>query len=153
MMRSRTFLVLPLILAAACQAAPTVDDAVVQATITSAGIDLVAIGRLPGTVADRSRATAAPLENGVAGNLLGGVGSGIAYAGWGTFIAIPDRGPNAVVYDAAIDDTASYINRFQTIRMQPGAEPRRRRVAVFAHAHARGHDAALQPRAAHLRLG
>ncbi len=119
MMHARSFLLLPLSLAAACQSAPTVDEiGVTSAAVTSAGVDLIAIGHLPGTIADRSHATAAPLENGVAGNLLGGIGSGIAYAGWGTFLAIPDRGPNAVSYNDAIDDTASYINRFQTIRMQ-----------------------------------
>lgn len=80
--------------------------------------DLVATGSLDGHLADRSTETAAPLENGVAGNLLGGLGSGIAYAGCQTFLAVPDRGPNAVSFNAAVDDTASYINRFQTLRMQ-----------------------------------
>ncbi len=83
-----------------------------------AAADLVANGRLDGHLADRSTETAAKLENGVAGNLLGGIGSGIAYAGCHTFLAVPDRGPNAVSYNAAVDDTASYINRFHTIRMR-----------------------------------
>ncbi|MCU1282477.1 MAG: hypothetical protein JWM53_6023, partial [bacterium] len=81
------------------------------------GVDLVAVGSLAGTIADRSDATRAPLENGVPGNLLGGLGSGLAYAGWGRFIAVPDRGPNAVAYNSAVDDTSSFIARFQTIRM------------------------------------
>ncbi len=34
-----------------------------------------------------------------------------------TFLALPDRGPNAVSYDSNIDDTDSYINRFHTIEM------------------------------------
>jgi hypothetical protein len=114
---TRFLILLPLTFAAACQSAPA-GDGVARASITAAGIDLIAVGKLPGTIADRSRDTAAPLENGVAGNLLGGIGSGIAYAGWGTFVAIPDRGPNAVSYDAAVDDTDSYINRFQTIAMK-----------------------------------
>ena len=83
-----------------------------------AGVDLIAIGKLSGNAADRSKATAAPLENGVPGNLLGGIGSGLAYAGCDTFLAVPDRGPNAISYNKAIDDTASYINRFQTLTLR-----------------------------------
>jgi hypothetical protein len=45
------------------------------------------------------------------------MGSAIAYASGNTFLALPDRGPNAIPYDSAIDDTASYINRFHTITM------------------------------------
>jgi hypothetical protein len=30
---------------------------------------------------------------------------------------VPDRGPNAVEFDDAIDNTASYVNRFHTIKM------------------------------------
>lgn len=58
------------------------------------------------------------LENGVQANLLGGFGSAITYAGGNTFLALPDRGPNAVEFDDAIDNTASYVNRFHTISMQ-----------------------------------
>ena len=65
------------------------------------------------------------LENGAAANLLGGLGSGLAYISTDRFLAVPDRGPNAVPYDSNIDDTASYINRFHTIKMNlqpnPGA--------------------------------
>ena len=43
-------------------------------------IDLIAIGQLPGTLADAS-GQSAPLENGVRGDLLGGMGSGLAWAG------------------------------------------------------------------------
>ena len=57
------------------------------------------------------------LENGVRANELGGLGSAITYAGGNTFLALPDRGPNAVSFDSAIDDTVSYINRFHTISM------------------------------------
>jgi hypothetical protein len=46
------------------------------------------------------------------------MGSGISYAGANAFLMIPDRGPNAVTYDAAIDNTASYIPRFQTVRLR-----------------------------------
>jgi hypothetical protein len=83
-----------------------------------AAVDLIATGQLSGTIGDRATQTAAPLENGVAGNLLGGLGSGLTYAGCETFLALPDRGPNAVSYNAAVDDTVSYINRFQTLRLR-----------------------------------
>jgi len=91
--------------------------AVLASTSVHASVDLIASGTLSGDTSDLSTETAAPLENGMAGNLLGGMGSGIAYAGCNTFLAIPDRGPNAAPYDAAVSDTASYVNRFHTIAM------------------------------------
>jgi len=57
------------------------------------------------------------LENGVPASLLGGLGSGLAHVSGDTFLALPDRGPNAVSFDANIDDTVSYINRFHTVKM------------------------------------
>ena len=57
------------------------------------------------------------LENGVPKTLLGGMGSGLAWAGGSTFIAIPDRGPNAVSYDSLVDDTVTYIPRFHEVSM------------------------------------
>lgn len=57
------------------------------------------------------------LENGAAANLLGGFGSGIAHVSGDRFLAVPDRGPNAVPFNSNIDDTVSYINRFHTIKM------------------------------------
>ena len=57
------------------------------------------------------------LENGVPANLLGGMGSGLAWAGGNTFIAIPDRGPNAVEFNDAVDNTVTYIPRFHTVSM------------------------------------
>ena len=57
------------------------------------------------------------LENGAAANLLGGFGSGIAHVSGDQFLAVPDRGPNAIPFNSNIDDTASYINRFHTIKM------------------------------------
>lgn len=81
---------------------------------------LIAIGSLTGSAAgaytDLS-GLSAPLENGLPGNLLGGIGSGIAYAGGNTFLALPDRGPNATAYNSLVDDTVSYIPRFQTVSM------------------------------------
>jgi hypothetical protein len=83
-----------------------------------ADVQLLAIGSLSGNAHDLSTQTAGLLENGVAGNILGGLGSGLAYAGNNTFIATPDRGPNASTYNSNVDDTTSYINRFQTLNLR-----------------------------------
>jgi hypothetical protein len=85
------------------------------APAAEAATSLIAIGSLSGSLSDLSTQTAGLLENGVAGNLLGGVGSGFAWAGGNTFLALPDRGPNATAYNALVGDTTSYIDRFQTI--------------------------------------
>ncbi|MBZ5635961.1 MAG: esterase-like activity of phytase family protein [Acidobacteriia bacterium] len=81
---------------------------------------LLAVGTLDhsraGANADLSGLTYT-LENGAPANLLGGLGSGLAYASGNTFLALPDRGPNATSFNSAIDDTVSYINRFHTITM------------------------------------
>jgi len=79
--------------------------------------DLIAIGTVSGAYEDFATQTSAPLENGIPGNRLGGIGSGLAYAGGTTFLAIPDRGPNAKSYNSLVDDTVSYINRFQTFNL------------------------------------
>src|SRR6202000_813625 len=63
------------------------------------------------------------LENGVPATELGGLGSAIAYAGGNTFLATPDRGPNAGEFDDDIDSTVSYVNRFQTIFMNLTPSP------------------------------
>ncbi|MGN6227020.1 MAG: hypothetical protein ACTHNM_06280 [Dyella sp.] len=89
----------------------------VMAAPAFAGVDLIATGQLDGHGGDLAYRTSGPLENNVPGNLLGGLGSGLAYAGCNIFLALPDRGPNAVAYDALADDTTSYIDRFQTLRM------------------------------------
>ena len=77
--------------------------------------NLLAIGSLNGS-SDLSGLTA-QLENGLAGNVLGGMGSGMAWAGGNNFLATPDRGPNATPYNSSVDDTVSYISRFQTVNM------------------------------------
>lgn len=79
-------------------------------------IDLIAIGQLPGDARDFSGQSAL-LENGVPGDLLGGLGSGLAWAGGNLFLALPDRGPNAVSWNAAVDNTASYVPRFHTLQL------------------------------------
>ena len=92
------------------------------ACVLSAGaqVRLIARGTLTGSTAgsytDLSGLTNT-LENGVPNSLLGGLGSGLTYVSTDRFLAVPDRGPNAVSFDSAIDDTASYINRFHTIKM------------------------------------
>ena len=101
----------------------TVLAALVAAGNAQASVDLVATGQIDGHLRDRSPQTAAALENGVPGNLLGGIGSGLAYAGCDTFLALPDRGPNATPYNRWVDDTASYIDRFHTLQMQLTPNP------------------------------
>jgi hypothetical protein len=81
---------------------------------------LLAVGSLTGSTAgsytDLSGLTTT-LENGVPANLLGGLGSGLAWGAGNTFLALPDRGPNAVSYDSLVDDTVTYIPRFHTVTM------------------------------------
>ena len=102
--------------------------AVALAAVSSAGaqVQLIANGTLTssraGSYADLS-GLKGTLQNGVAANLLGGLGSGIAYLSGDTFLALPDRGPNAVPFDSNIDDTVSYIDRFHTIKMKLKANP------------------------------
>src|SRR5262249_14553682 len=96
---------------------PLLLGALFAAPAAQASVDLVAIGSISGTYEDLSAETSAQLENGVPGNRLGGMGSSIAYAGCSRFLALPDRGPNAVPYNSAIDDTVSYINRFHTLHL------------------------------------
>ncbi len=60
---------------------------VFAAPAAQAEIDLIAIGEVNANYQDLSAKTATPLENGVAGNPPGGVGSGLAYAG----IANPNK--------------------------------------------------------------
>ena len=60
---------------------------------------------MSGTYEDFAVETAAPLENGVPGNRLGGLGSGLAYAGGNTFLALPDRGPLPFTLTPMLIDT------------------------------------------------
>ncbi|SEP64326.1 Uncharacterized conserved protein [Solimonas aquatica] len=83
----------------------------------ASGIDLLAVGSISGAYEDLARDSATALENGIPGNRLGGMGSGLAYAGGSTFLMLPDRGPNAKAYNSGVDDTASYIPRFHTLNL------------------------------------
>jgi len=95
---------------------PLFITALTGATSAQASFTLIAQAGLTGLY-DLSTATSGLLESGVAGNTLGGLGSGLAWAGGTTFIATPDRGPNATPYNASLEDTTSYITRFQTLNM------------------------------------
>src|SRR5215469_5235213 len=87
---------------------------------------LIAIGSLTesraGADADLSGLTYL-LENQAPANLLGGLGSAIAYDVGKKFLLLPDRGPNANTFDKLIDNTVSYINRFHTVEMDLDANP------------------------------
>jgi len=76
---------------------------------------LLATGTLSGTT-DLS-GLSGTLENGMSANVLGGIGSGLAWAGGNTFLALPDRGPNATPWNSTVDDTTSYIGRFDTVTL------------------------------------
>jgi hypothetical protein len=77
---------------------------------------LIAKGQLSATASDLSGLTGT-LENGAPANGLGGLGSGLTWAGGTTFLALPDRGPNAVTYPggAAVDQTTGFVPRFHTL--------------------------------------
>lgn len=89
--------------------------AALAATSASAKVTFLAQGTLGGT-ADASGLSYS-LENGLRADILGGIGSGLTYAGGNTFLAIPDRGPNATPYNSAVDDTVSYVSRFHTLTL------------------------------------
>src|SRR5262245_7577138 len=57
------------------------------------------------------------LENGLSQSVLGGIGSGLTWAGGTTFLAVPDRGPNATPFTngGLIDNTSSFIGRFEAL--------------------------------------
>ncbi len=93
-----------------------------HAAPSQAAIDLIAVGSLTRS-ADLSGLTG-PLENGVdPGNALGGIGSGLAWAGGSSFLALPDRGPNATAWNGAVDNTTSYVARWQTLNLALTANP------------------------------
>lgn len=94
------------------------------ATVPShASVDLIAVGSLGGT-ADLSNLSGV-LESGLRADVLGGIGSGLAWAGGNTFLVLPDRGPNATSYlgGAAVDNTTSFIPRFHTVTLDLTAAP------------------------------
>lgn len=97
-------------------AATTVAISLALPTLANATPSLITFGALSGTT-DLSSFSGV-LENGVDHqNVLGGMGSGLAWAGGNTFLALPDRGPNATEYNPLVDNTTSYIARFQTLKL------------------------------------
>jgi hypothetical protein len=102
--------------------AATLSALLASTSAAHATIELIATGSLSGTASDLSGLTG-NLENGVSASLLGGMGSGLAWAGGNTFLALPDRGPNAASYNATVDNTTSYIARFQTVTLDLTAAP------------------------------
>src|SRR5262252_8163853 len=92
-----------------------------QAQPTLIAMGLLAESRA-GQNADLSGLTYS-LENQAPANLLGGLGSGIAYDSGKKFLLLPDRGPNAVTFDPVIDNTVSYVNRFHTVHMDRDRNP------------------------------
>jgi hypothetical protein len=105
----------------ACGSDPEPNQAAANGTflpLTAASTELIAIARIDANQADQAAQSAAPLENGLPGNLLGGIGSGLTYVGANAYLTIPDRGPNATPYAAAVDNTTSYIPRFHTVKLK-----------------------------------
>lgn len=85
---------------------------------------LIAIGSLSGSSAGADTdlsGLSGNLENGLRGDLLGGIGSGLAWAGGNVFLALPDRGPNATVYNPLVDNTTGYVARFHEVTLNLSA--------------------------------
>jgi hypothetical protein len=98
----------------------------VVASSAQAQVSLIAKGTLTGSAAGPNEDLSGlkgTLENGAPANLLGGLGSGIAHVSGDTFLAVPDRGPNAVSFNSLVDDTVTWIPRVHTVRMN--LEPNR----------------------------
>lgn len=95
-------------------------------SVAAAQIKLIGIGTLDHSAKGSNVdlfPESTPLENSLAANGLGGLGSGLAYAGGDTFLALPDRGPNASPYNRSVDDTTSFVARFQTLRVKLAQQP------------------------------
>jgi hypothetical protein len=98
---------------------------ITHATPPPAGPFVIAIGSIDGLYEDFATRTAAPLENHLPGNRLGGIGSGLTWLGGDFFLGLPDRGPNATDYNDclasdgkdALDNTTSWITRFHTLHL------------------------------------
>ena len=92
--------------------------ALFSATSVAAEPRLIAALNIDASRHDLATQTEGALEDGMSGNILGGLGSGLAYTGGDTFLMLPDRGPNATPYDASVDNTTRYYNRFHSFRFQ-----------------------------------
>lgn len=78
---------------------------------------LLGYGSIASSITTDKSGLSYSLENGNPQNILGGLGSGLAWAGGTNFYALPDRGPNAVSYNASVDNTVSYISRFHSVSL------------------------------------
>jgi len=88
--------------------------ALLMAFHASAAVTYIGDTYIPGNGVDSSGLPATILEDGVSPeNALNGFGSGLTWAGGNSFYALCDRGPNKVVYNASVDNTTSFPNRFQ----------------------------------------
>jgi hypothetical protein len=96
---------------------PACISAILTTGAAHGAVELIATSNVSGSYQDYSVETAPPLESGVPGNRLGGIGSALAYAGCDSFVALPDRGPNATVYNPAVDNTTTYIPRFHALHL------------------------------------
>src|ERR1700744_6077901 len=90
------------------------------ASSASAAVTFIGEAVIPGNGTDLSGLPSSLLEDGHSPqNALNGFGSGIAYAGGNTFELLADRGPNKIAYTggAAVDNTTSFDNRYQTFSL------------------------------------
>jgi hypothetical protein len=91
-----------LVLAAAWSVAPLAP--------AQGAISFIGKGSIPGSARDNLGLTDPIDANGTPQNLLGGLGSGLAYTGFGnTYIATPDRGP--------ADGASTYLDRYYRLRI------------------------------------
>lgn len=73
-------------------------------------IEFIGKGTIPGSARDNLGLTDPIDANGTPQNLMGGLGSGLAYTGSGNiYVAVPDRGP--------ADGASTYLDRFYRLRI------------------------------------
>ena len=122
--------------------------ALFSAQHSQAQVNLLATGTLDqsraGSFADLSGLNYS-LENGAPANLLGGFGSAIAYASGNTFLALPDRGPNAISFNSQPRRYRQLHQPFPYHHHGPGSQQDGHRPAVYADSHTARHHPALEP--------
>lgn len=99
----------------ACSAGQGEELTAVESEALSPGPGLIATGTL--SQATDLSGLSGTLESGLPQTVLGGLGSGLAWAGGTTFLGVPDRGPNAtpIPNGNLNDNTTSFISRFETL--------------------------------------
>ena len=112
---------------------------------------LIAIGTVNGLYEDFAEANGRSAGKRFSGNRLGGIGSGLAYAGGNTFLAIPDRGPNATPYQSLVDNTVSYISRFHTFKLSLAPSDPGSALIIHVDSHAYQNHATVEPHSALVR--